>query len=374
VRHEVKGVIPVENERDVKLDRLRRLMADAHVDAIWLRRLGSVAWLTAGAASYVSIADEHGIASLVVTPRVVHLFTNNIEAPRLMAEEELSVDAYEWHINPWHTPASPLAILPDDHSIGCDEAYPGTVDLGRQIASLRSQLTPGETTRMRDVGRRCADAMRATVHRIEPGMSELQIAGILSAESIGRGVTPIVNLVATDERVYQFRHPIPTSRRLERYAMVVLSGRRYGMIASLTRLVHFGQIDAELADRALAVMRVDATLIARTRPGADLKDIFQAGADVYRAAGYPDEWLHHHQGGVSGYEGREEKGTPTATGTVRVGQAYAWNPSIAGVKSEDTILVGADDNEIITGTPDLPTIMVDIDGKLIPRPAIWERA
>ena len=364
----------MKNEQEVKLDRLRRLMADSQLDAIWLRRLSSFAWLTAGAASHVSIGDEHGIASLLITPEVVHLITNNIEAPRLMAEEELAEGAYQWHIHPWHTPASPLAILPESSCVGSDEPYPGTHDLSKQISQLRSLLTPEETIRMRHVGRRCADSVRATVERIEPGMSELQIAGILAAESIERGVTPLVNLIAADERVYQFRHPLPTANRLERYAMVVLSGRRHGLIASVSRLVHFGRIQEELAARALAVARVDATMIARTRPGVALNDIFQAGVDAYQSAGYPDEWLHHHQGGVSGYEGREEKGTPTATTVVQAGQAYAWNPSIAGAKSEDTIIVGEDDNEIITSTPDLPTIMIDIDGRMIPRPAIWERA
>lgn len=360
-------------EQEVKLNRLRRLMADEKLDAIWLRRISSFAWLTAGASSYVSIGDEHGIASLLVTPDAVHLITNNIEAPRLMAEEGLAEGIYEWHVNPWHAPADLLSILPASSDIGCDEPFPGTSNLGPQISRLRSQLTPEEIIRMRDVAKRCADAVSTTIGHIGRGMSELQIAGILASESISHSVTPLVNLVATDERIYQFRHPLPTPRRLERYAMVVLSGRRHGLIASVSRLVHFGRIPDELAERALAVARVDATMIAATRPGVQLKDVFQAGADAYRSAGYPEEWMHHHQGGVSGYEGREEKATPTSTTIVQAGQAFAWNPSVAGTKSEDTIIVGDETTEVITFTPELPTVMIDIAGEIIPRPAILER-
>jgi len=363
----------VQQERTEKLARLRRLMADSGVDAIWLRRMSSFAWLTAGAASHVSFADEHGIASLLVTADEVHLVVNNIEAPRLMAEEGLSPDDYQWHIFPWHEPADPAALMPDGSAIGCDEAYPGTIDLGSQVSRLRSRLLPPEIECMRDVGRRCAESVQETLMRVRPGLTELEIAGILAREAFQRGVAAIVNLIAADERIYQFRHPIPTPKKLDRYAMVVLSGRRHGLIASVTRLVHFGPLPDDLRAKMGAVATVDAAFISHTRPGARLRDIFQAGADAYAAAGYRDEWLHHHQGGTSGYEGREEKGTPRATGIVHVGQAYAWNPSIAGVKSEDTIIVGENTNEVITLTPELPTVALAVDDTLVLRPAIWER-
>jgi antitoxin VapB len=54
-------------------------------------------------------------------------------------------------------------------------------------------------------------------------------------------------------------------------------------------------------------------------------------------------------------------------------QAYAWNPSITGTKSEDTMLVGDDGNEVITAMPGWPTIELKLDGKTIQRPAILEQ-
>jgi hypothetical protein len=63
---------------------------------------------------------------------------------------------------------------------------------------------------------------------------------------------------------------------------------------------------------------------------------------------------------------------PTATEVVEPGQAFAWNPSITGVKSEDTILVGKEKNEVITATGDWPTIPVEIDARVIHRPVILE--
>ena len=68
---------------------------------------------------------------------------------------------------------------------------------------------------------------------------------------------------------------------------------------------------------------------------------------------------NHHQGGLTGYEPREFLAIPGSQEMVVEGQAFAWNPSIAGAKVEDTILVGAAGNEIITLTPSLPATTIN---------------
>jgi antitoxin VapB len=55
-----------------------------------------------------------------------------------------------------------------------------------------------------------------------------------------------------------------------------------------------------------------------------------------------------------------------------VGQAYAWNPSITGAKSEDTILVGSAENEVLSAIPGWPVYNLTIAGQTIARPAILE--
>ena len=62
----------------------------------------------------------------------------------------------------------------------------------------------------------------------------------------------VVNLIATDERIFNFRHPLPTHKRLERYAMLVLCGRQRGLVCSITRLVHFGRLPDDLRRKAEA--------------------------------------------------------------------------------------------------------------------------
>jgi len=49
--------------------------------------------------------------------------------------------------------------------------------------------------------------------------------------------------------------------------------------------------------------------------------------------------------------------TPSSEEVVSVGQVYAWNPSIARTKSEDTILVTEQGYEILTAMNDWPAIL-----------------
>jgi antitoxin VapB len=214
--------------------------------------------------------------------------------------------------------------------------------------------------------------MDAAIRQARPGMTEYQIAGVLAGETLARGALPIVDLIATDERIFRYRHPLPTEKKMERYAMLVLCGRQYGLVCSITRLVHFGPLPEKLRRKELACGRVDATMFSRTRPGATIGDIFQAAVDAYAAEGFPGEWQLHHQGGPAGYNPREFVATPGETEVVVEGQAYAWNPSITGVKSEDTILVGTGGNEILTTIAGWPTLTVEVDGQAWARPAVLE--
>jgi hypothetical protein len=109
------------------------------------------------------------------------------------------------------------------------------------------------------------------------------------------------------------------------------------------------------------------------RPGQRLGDIFKRGIEVYAEAGCPDEWQYQHQGGLAGYEPREIVATSCSEEVVSVGQVYAWNPSITGTKSEDTILVTGQGYEILTEMTDWPTVQVHINGQIFLRPAILER-
>ncbi len=365
---------PARYELEVKESRLRGLMDQLSLDALLLSRRDSFAWTTGGKNNHVNKSSEMGFFDLLVLPHGKFCLANRIEAPRAM-EEELAgqgyeLAEYEW----WQGRAETVRRIVGTGRLGADGPFPGSMEINEALRCLRFSLLPDEAVRFRQVGRLTTDALEQTAREIEPGWSEHRIASRMSERAMLQGVEAVVTLVAADERIFRYRHPIDTEKRLEHYAMLVLCGRKYGLVANLTRLVHFGPPPGELRDKCEKVAIIDAEMIARTVAGVGLGDIFRAGMAAYAAVGYPDEWKLHHQGGVAGYNGREILAVPDSPEKVQNSQAFAWNPSIRGAKSEDTILVLGDRPEILTASEGWPSLAIELfDGSILMRPDLLVR-
>jgi antitoxin VapB len=361
------------SEIQTKLERIRSLLDAYQMDALWLRLASSFAWATGGKSAYINTASSNGLASLLITRDRRYVITNNIEKPRIAHEEGLEEAGWEFIAPEWHTGEDGLGNLVGGLKVAVDGNAPGMLDLSGPVARLRANLLPPEIERFRQLGRICGDAMNSAVRAVQPGMSEHEIGALLAYETEKRGAQAIVNLIATDERIFRYRHPLPTDKKLDRYAMVVLCGRKWGLVCSVTRLVHFGPLPDELRRKQEALAVIDATYLASTRPNTKLGDILAQAQATYALGGFGDEWRLHHQGGPAGYEAREYLGVPGSEDEVREGQVYAWNPSITGTKIEDSVLVAADGNVVLTAIPDWPTIPVAIGGQIYERPAILEQ-
>ncbi len=361
------------DESNIKIEKIRNLLAEKELDALLLQRVSSFAWATCGADSHINTAASEGESSLLITPQNKYIITTNVERTRLENEEGLLNQGWDFLVFPWYEKKENLVKVIGNRKIGTDGLYKEGVDLSDDVAWLRAQLTENEIERFRILSSLCAQSMSEAIDLLKPGMTEYQISGLLSQATEKRGVQPVINLVATDERVFTYRHPLPTDKELQRYAMLVLCGRKWGLICSLTRLVHCGTLPDELRLKAEALAQIDAAMIVVTRPGNTLADIFKETQNQYELAGYPDEWKKLHQGGLAGYEPREITASPNTGQSVSVNQMYAWNPSITGTKSEDTFLVGERANEILTEIPGWPTFDIRIGNESIKRPRILEK-
>ena len=366
--------MPPSSESIEKQRRVNALLDAEGYDALVLGRVDNFAWFTCGGESHVSLAAEAGVGALLIERDRRTLITNNVERPRL-CEEEIEGQGFEEEVLPWTGDALAPAVehLVSDKSIAADVLLPGATVCPDDIARLRWALTPEEVARYRALGRDGGEAIAEACMAAQPGMTEHEVAALLAAEHYERGVAPIVVLVAADERLRKYRHPIPTNTEVHRCVMLVVCGRRHGLIVSATRIVHFGPAPDELQARHQACAAVDGAFIGATRPGARIGDIFSAGREAYRAHGYPDEWQLHHQGGPTGYAAREYRVTQEIEDLVEPNQAFAWNPSIAGTKSEDTIIATPQGPEIISSSPGLPSLTVTVSGVEFPRPDIVVR-
>jgi len=358
-------------EVSAKLARLRDRMAEQQIDAAHLQTIANTAWITAGGSLYINEGTDSAASSIVVTPDHAYVLTDTIESPRLRAEEHLEDMGFEFTIEPWYARGAWLNQFLAGKRAGSDAGSAGA-DIEPVLCDLRTHLQAEEVARLRDVAALASHAVDTAIRAVRPGMTEYEAAGHIAAAARAAGGTAIVNLVASDERVAQFRHPLPTSKPIERYAMLVLCMRRQGLIAAVTRLIHFGALPSDLRERALAVAQVDARVILGTQAGKTMGDMFALARQSYSDVGFADAIEQHHQGGSIAYKPREILMQPDNPTSIDINQAFAWNPSVRGVKSEDTILLGPDGPEVITTTPGWPTWDITVGDQTLARPAILE--
>ncbi|HUW35534.1 MAG TPA: M24 family metallopeptidase [Planctomycetota bacterium] len=359
-----------QEEFKEKLDRVRGHLDRKGLHGVCLTRQGNFAWIACGGENRVVTASEIGAATAFVSRDRICVVADNIEAPRLRQEElaELAIDVLEYE---WHQPAERERILSDLAAGNKVASDIGTANpLEKDFDELKYSLTDPEVGRYRWLGRNCSLAIEKVCTEIKPEMPENEIAARLAQEAMKARITPTVILIAADDRAFHYRHPLPTDKKVKEHAMVVFCGRRWGLWVSLTRIVHFGKLPAELAAKHKAVCGVDAAFILNSRPEAVTGEIFQKAVSAYEAAGFPDEWKLHHQGGPTGYEGRYYRVVPSERRTLYANQAVAWNPSIAGTKSEDTVLCTGDNPEILTPCHQWPATQYESAGMAIFRPDI----
>lgn len=358
-------------EITTKLADLRAVMARRRIGLLRLETVPSCAWITAGARTDIDESTDKAAFAIAITPDRAYVLTDTIETPRLRDEEHLDTLGFELVTEPWYHRGDFGVSLAANTMVGQDGPGAG-VDLSRDIQLLRMRLRSGEIARMRQVCAEASEAMAAAIRALRPGMTEFEAAGLLAGEGRARGGEPIVVLVGSDERIFQFRHATPTSKPIERYAMLALCLRRAGLVAALTRSVYFGALPDDLRAKALATARVDVRMTRGSQPGKTIGDMFALARAAYAAEGHPDAIEQHHQGGTIGYRSREIIATPDDDTPLVAGMACAWNPSIRGTKSEDTILLTTDSQEVLTTMAGWPMWRVDVGGETFERPAVWE--
>jgi len=363
---------------EIKQQRLNEFLERHGLDGVLLTRRDNFSWITAGRDNHIANNSPQGVASILASRdgnRVC--FANTIEAPR-MQREELEGTGIETHSFPWYDPGAARKVVEPvvgGRKVAADGETFGLplAPLPREFDALRWSLTDAEIERYRSGARRAAAAVERACREIRQGISEHEAAGLLDYEIHAAGLNPLVTLVAGDERISRFRHPIPTDHSIREQAMLVTCAAWGGLISCLTRFVRFSPTPKDLATRHQAVCNVDATVNFATKPARTLGDIFADLQQAYAANGFADQWQLHHQGGPTGYNNREGIGRPGDGTVVRENQPFAWNPSITGTKCEDTVLITADrEPEVLTAhSQDWPSVEGRTpDGKTLRRAGV----
>lgn len=353
-----RAFAPSVADRAVKRQRLLAVLDARGADSLVLRSHTALAWYLDGARTHVSLAGDPIVA--VIVSRAgddVRVFDN--EADRMIAEDLGETDAASVTRVPWHQPLVAPAVTArlEEH------------DVVAELRAARAILLPAELARYRQLCREVAEVLTDAATEANTHDSEFEVAARLNAGLAARGIDPLVTLVAGRSRLGH-RHPLPTTAPIGDRAMLVVCGRRHGLIANATRWFGWGG-SADEAAATQSILEVEAAFFAATLAGGSLGDVFERGIAGYADAGFDaEEWRNHHQGGAAGYAGRDPRAVPGIGDATGQGQAFAWNPSAPGAKVEDTVLWGPEGIEVLTVDPRWPTVRVSG----LERPAQLDRA
>lgn len=359
-------------ELDAKHNQVVEWLRAENLDGILIKRNENVAWLTGGAVELrVLTPCETGVASLLVTAEGGRFYlTTANEAPRLHDEEFGKLD-FEPVIFPWYADGTcDAALRLARGSVACDVPTPGFAHAN--LYPLRASLQESEIARFRWLGAETADAVTAVLKELTPGMTEYAIEGQVAAALLSRGILASVYLMAVDDRIFKYKHAAARGARLEKYGMINLCARKWGLAVSITRFAHVGPVPEELQEKFHAAAQVNAALLDASRVGTTAAQLYSVAKDAYAREGFAGDEEMHHQGGATGYWEREWVATPDGAETVVNNQVFAWNPSVRGGKVEDTVLLQDGKIELLTPTPELPGLESSANGIRYPATGVLE--
>lgn len=341
-----------------KLQRLRQSLKEEQLEGLLLTRRDNIAWLTEGASFYVVDRAETGVASLLITATSVTLIAPENELPRILAEEPLpfkvTLRSYPWY----HSLTTALTEI-SPGQLGSDMPVANARDMQASLVRWRSGLNPAECERFVQLGKEVALIVESVARGVRPGMSERAVEASLYATCLPRGIRPVCTLIAADQRISQYKHPVPGPAPLQRQMLITLGAERDGLNVSITRMLHLGEPSVYSRQHLRTLAEIHADILAVSQPGHRWEDIFRAIKASYARHGFPDGWRQHHQGGPAGYGCRDFIVTDKTPGKVVENQALAWNPTLPGVKSEETVLLTVTGLQRLTDTGKWPTITVN---------------
>lgn len=361
-------------EIEAKVADLRADMKAQGWDAIYISKSEHFAWITAGGDNIVTRYSEGGICAIVITADKRYFICNNIETKRMLVEEKLGELGFEEKSCYWYENKTEqfLREIIGSGVVAADIPLGGAKDANAVLLEREKTLCDNEIARYLHMGKIFSGIIEGYMATVKPGDSEVKIAGGLSAAMWAAGLEPVLLLVASDHRIYDYRHAIPTEKKLEKFLMISCNARYKGLITKITRMAYFGDLPDDIREQYIKTAHIENVMADATRPGVDELEVFELARKLYAEAGYPEMWKVHHQGGPQSYTNGFYLMNEDVHGLVREGEVYGYNPSITGTKTEDAFIVTKDGPLFASFPVTFPQLREVINGVEYVRPGILE--
>ena len=233
------------------------------------------------------------------------------------------------------------------------------VPMSGKIAALRQIKEEYELERMRKAQQITDAAFTEVLTRIEPGMTEKELAAeliycLLKNGGEGLSFDPIV----VSGPNTSLPHGVPGDRRIREGDFVTMDfGVIYqGYCSDMTRTVAIGYASEEMRKVYDTVLQAQLAGIAATKAGVTGREVDAAARQVIEEAGY-GPYFGHSYGHSIGMECHEMPSCSPSAETIMEQNVVAsaepgiYLPGKFGVRIEDVVIFKADGCENITASP-----------------------
>ncbi|MCU0513237.1 MAG: Xaa-Pro peptidase family protein [Anaerolineae bacterium] len=257
------------------------------------------------------------------------------QAAALLRGQRLAVDGMTMRVFEW------LALA----QAGVDVSQ--AVDAGQALLGIRAIKTPQEIAWLKRANEIAESALAATLARVQPGMTERQIATVLNdALNAAGSEGPAFGTIVLTGPKSALPHGSPDERVLgaDEFLLIDFGALHHDYPSDITRTFCLGTPSAEMRRIYEAVYRANAAARAIARPGITCGAVDAAARHEIIAAGYGDYFTHRtgHGLGLSGHElpqvaaGVETVLQPGMVFTIEPG---IYLPHLGGVRIEDDMVV-----------------------------------
>jgi len=289
------------DRRSARLAALRESINAAHIDALVLTSLPNVRYLTGFSGSS---------ALLLVTQRDLHFITDFRYDVQVRDEvgdiAAVRIEAQSLWTGLWNL----MGSLSGVEVVGFESAHLLHRDFQRLLTDgtrwtwrpqlnlvevLRESKDEGEVTLIRQAGAMAIRALKKTLKEVRPGLTELNVAGILEKALRDEGSEdfPFATIVASGPRA-ALPHARASARVIERGDLLLVDfGAQYkGYCSDITRTVVLGPATDEQRDIYDIVKHANSVASKSVRAGMKGQDADGLARRYIEERGYGDAFGH----------------------------------------------------------------------------------
>jgi Xaa-Pro dipeptidase len=351
-----------------RLDRLRKTMSEQSIDLVALGPNAHLAWLL----GMHPHGDERPLL-LCITKSFAGFLMPSLEAESARTQTDLPF--FTW--NDADGPNSAFIKLlqacgaESAKNIVLDETmradFAGLVQdalpeekrqfTATTVGALRMSKDMDEYHKLKRNAISADTAMKAAWSKMKMGMSEVQVAEIISDSFKSQDVAPLFTIVGTGRNGAMPHHHTGTAILQKGDAVVMdIGGGKDGYSSDITRMAVIGSPPEGYAEiHAVVEAAVQAAMFA-AKPGVKAHVVDDAARRVITQAGY-GEYFMHRTGHGMGVEIHETPYISASSQTIlKEGMVFSIEPGIYlpnrfGIRLEDIVILRADGPEILSNLP-----------------------